>query len=178
MNKHDKLLAYELLLTQIQDSMSKRVSGDFHIERYNVIRFCKAIKLIMLGLYYTDDFCPYSCPTITALQVALKAMDYPEVDHVVKETDNMRNFIDKLRQTRKDRMLKAGAKDQVSRNRAYTQGMTEELREGRKVVASNLIVKVIVNPALDTRERAKKAFDRLMQIEGTMLHPFVTNIVR
>jgi hypothetical protein len=143
-----------------------------------VKRFTSAIDDIIYGLTNSEDFCPYACPTITALQLTLRMLEGDATVYweMVKRLDDLRSEILELREDRADVMFlkhglfeyedtdpEPGSKHDMLMRAASTGGLRGYEEFGGFVWAADTCVRIL--PGLDLTFRHKAAQNLIKLLE-------------
>lgn len=158
----------ELLIKEIQNLLP---------DNKLVGRFTAAILAVIDGLKSTEHFCPYLCPTITALELVIR-VEVDDEDYawsLIRDLDDMRNDILELRDARAEKLYyKYGLWDLVEAdklahpvyNAANTCGLSAERKAGKVVVADDTVVKILPGCDLTSREASEDKLYTLLQREA------------
>lgn len=129
-----------------------------------VDRFAKAILDVVDGLATTPLFCPYTCPTTTALQHALYLLEgnKGKFDSLVERLDNMRNDIYELRLSRIEYygadLMAPGSPEHDA---LMTIHMSAQRAAGREIMGKGS-VELMINSYITTREKSAEILIRLL----------------
>lgn len=145
-----------------------------------VKRFTSAIDDMLYGLTNTEDFVPYACPTITALQLALRMLegDAGKFWDMAKTLDELRNEILTLREDRADVMTmkyalydfddtdpEPGSKDDMRMRAANSTGLRGYEMYGGRVWAADTCVRILPGVGLTIRASAAEDLVKLLERE-------------
>ena len=145
-----------------------------------VKRFTSAIDDIIYGLTNTEDFAPYACPTITALQLTLRMLegDATVFWETVKRLDDLRGEILELREDRADVMTikyglymyedeepEPGSKADMRMRAAASSGLRGYESYGGFVWAADTCVRIMPGVGLTFREKAAADLIKLLERE-------------